>query len=222
MTISELTKKKRKGNYDFYDAMDLQQFEKFAELTGFDTGVDIELLYPHIQHAKVLVEFGSGYGRAIKFLLQKGFEGKLVGVERIQSLVDRLKKLYEAEKVSFVHQDIAELNLPIKADAIVWLWSGILELTPEDQQEAISRAYHLLQDGGQFVVESPHKTIKVVGELNDERKIVVKTDWGVLEAYLPIEEEIRNYASNAGFSSVEVQYYQSSTQLDRVFYILRK
>ena len=211
----------QKGNYDFYSAMRLEQFEEFARLTGFDTGIDIDILYPYLKDAKTLVELGAGYGRAIDFLLKKGFKGDVYAVERISRLIPYLKNRFE-DRIQIIQQDITKLDLPQKADAIMWLWSGILELNPTEQEKSVNQVYHNLSDGGLFAIESPYKTIKVVGKMNEEQKIVLKTEWGELEAYLPKEEEIRKYAKNAGFSSCKTLHYTSKTGLDRLFYLLQK
>ncbi|MFT5617761.1 MAG: SAM-dependent methyltransferase [Arenicella sp.] len=214
-------KKIQKGNFDFYSAMQLEHFEEFANLTGFDTGIDIEILFPYLKNAETLVELGAGYGRAIHFLLQKEFEGKIIAVERIDRLIPHLQQRFQ-DKIQLVQQDITKLKLPKKADFFMWLWSGILELNPTEQLHSIKQVYKNLKPGGTFAIESPDKTVRIVGKLEGDRKVTLETEWGALEAYLPTESEIRNYAEQAGFSNFQTIRYQSTVGLDRVFYLLTK
>jgi len=142
-------------------------------------------------------------------------------VERIERLLKHLKARF-GDLVTLEPQDIIDLKLSVKADAVMWLWSGILELTPEEQQQSICKVYENLKPNGLLIIESPYKTVKFVGELKQDQRVVVNTDWGRLEAYMPTEEEIRVYANKAGFSELNMHHYKSITGLDRVFYLLRK
>ncbi len=215
------TKKTQKGNFDFYSAMQLEHFKEFANLTGFDTGIDIDILFPYLKNAETLVELGAGYGRAIHFLLQRGFEGEIIAVERIDRLIPHLQQRFQ-NQINLLQQDITELKLPEKADFVMWLWSGILELNSSEQLKSIKQVYKNLKEGGTFAIESPDKTVKVVGKLAEDRKVTLETDWGALEAYLPTESEIEEYSQQAGFTHFQVIRYKSTVGLERIFYLLKK
>jgi SAM-dependent methyltransferase len=209
------------GNQGFYEHMKLESFMEFARLTGFDKGIDIDIIYPYIANASILVELGSGYGRAIDFILKKGFQGQIIAVDRIPRLVNSLKEQF-GERLRYVRQDIVSLKLPTPVEAIVWLWSGLLELTIEEQKQSIANLYHLLAPGGVLIVESPHKQIKIVGEHASAQHIKFTTDWGELNAYLPTELEVKAYSEMAGFSKFETLHYSTYKGLDRIFYMLYK
>lgn len=208
-------------NFSFYKRMDLKDFKHFAHLTGFDTGIDIEILFPYLKDIKELVELGAGYGRAIHFLLEKGYEGKLMAVDRVEKFLELLKEKY-GERINTLHQDIRNLKLAHPVDGIMWLWSGISELSAKEQQKAVINIHKNLKKGGVFILESPYKQIKIVGTHQSPQHITLTTDWGRLDAYLPNEEEIQQYAEAAGFDAFETIHYKSETGLDRIFYILRK
>lgn len=210
------------GNYGFYKGMKLEDFMRFAELTGFDTGIDIDVIYPYIKNAENIVELGAGYGRAIDFLLKKGYTGNITAVERIETLIPHLRNRF-GDRVKYLCQDITELSLPQPVEAIVWLWSGILELTVPNQEKSIKHLYSCLQAGGLLALESPYKQVKIVGtQKENERHIQLRTDWGELNAYLPTDQELRGYAKEIGFSEVDTVAYISRTGLERVFYLMRK
>lgn len=208
-------------NFAFYKQINLKDFKHFAHLTGFDTGIDIEILYPHIKDFKNLAELGAGYGRAIHFLKQKGFEGTITAVDRVERFLTSLKEKY-GDGIQTHHQDIRDLHFKTPVDGIMWLWSGISELNPKEQEQSVIDIYNNLTEGGLFILESPYKQIKIVGEHKSPQHITLTTEWGRLDAYLPSEEEVKTYAKKAGFSSFETLHYQSQTDLDRVFYLLRK
>jgi len=219
MTISTTTVKDE--NFAFYKHINLKDFKHFAHLTGFDTGIDIELLYPHIKDIKHLAELGAGYGRAIHFLKQKGFQGTITAVDRVARFLNSLKEKY-GDTIQTHRQDIRDLALAQPVDGIMWLWSGISELSPKEQEISVANIYQNLTKGGLFILESPYKQIKIVGTHQSPQHITLTTDWGRLDAYLPSEEEVQTYAKKAGFSSFETLHYQSETGLDRVFYLLKK
>ena len=211
------------GNYGFYEGMKLENFMHFAELTGFDTGIDIDVIYPYIKDFGRIVELGAGYGRAIDFLRKKGFAGEIVAVERIEHLIDYLKEHYGGHIQECICQDITRISLDQPADAIIWLWSGILELSVPNQEKSINKLYQCIKPGGLLALESPYKQVRIVGQQKEnERHIQLRTDWGELNAYLPTDQELRKYAKEAGFKSVDTVSYTSRTGLDRMFYIMRK
>lgn len=208
-------------NFSFYKRMDLKDFKHFANLTGFDTGVDINILCPLLKDVTHLVELGAGYGRAIHFLLQCGYKGKITAVDRVERFLALLKEKY-GERLDTLHQDIRNLELAHPVDGIMWLWSGISELSHKEQEQAVQNIYNNLEKGGVFILESPYKQIKIVGQHQSSQHITLTTDWGRLDAYLPSEQEVQHYADNAGFESFQTLHYKSTTDLDRVFYLLKK
>jgi len=209
------------SNYDFYRHIQIPTFEHYARLTGMDTGKDIDIIYPIIQKANTVVELGAGYGRATSFILSKGFKGKLILVERVPELITYLRQdLHITEDI--IQQDIKKLQLEQPADILLWLWSGILELSQEEQANTIKQLYENLLPGGKLIIEAPFKQIKVVGSHTSEQLIKLETEWGTLTAYLPTPEEIEEDAKRAGFQSFQKINYLSETNLERVIYVLTK
>lgn len=211
------------SNASFYQKMPLDIFKGFAEKIGLANGEDIDQIYEDIKDSNLLIEFGSGYGRVLKALSQKKFPGKVVGIERVHELTELLKEK-ATDKITIIEEDLCYLDWhQEKADAILWMWSGILELTPEDQENVIKKAFTMLKDGGKLIIECPYNdSISKVGMLSNDKKIVVKESWGVLDATLVESEDIENYSSKAGFSSHSLRKYQTTTNLTRAIYTLIK
>ncbi|NME67442.1 class I SAM-dependent methyltransferase [Flammeovirga aprica] len=203
--------------------MPLKIFKGFAEKIGLANGEDVDQIYEDIKDSALLIEFGSGYGRVIKALKAKNFKGKVVGIERVHELTEVLKE-NAGENITIIEDDLCYLDWHReKADTILWMWSGILELTPEDQEEVIKKAYNMLVDGGRLIIECPfNDSISKVGMLSNDKKIVVKESWGVLDATLVESNDIENYSSKAGFSSHSLLKYETTTNLTRAIYTLIK
>jgi SAM-dependent methyltransferase len=212
-------------NIDFYRKINIDKFKEIAHLIGLDTAVDIGLIYPYIQSSKVLVELGAGYGRVIRALIEKQFRGKIIAFERSPELMHHLKTQFENpnfdQKLTLIESDFKHFSLPTKADAVLWLWSGFLELSEDEQAKSVKHISNHLTENGVLVIEIPVE-VKHIGTRTDHQHIKVETDWGTMDAYLPRYEELLTYAEKSGFEGVERIDYATATQLKRSVYIFRK
>ncbi|OHX68183.1 class I SAM-dependent methyltransferase [Flammeovirga pacifica] len=211
------------GNVAFYENMPIKVFKHFADQIGLAKGEDLDQIYTTISNGKEIMEFGSGYGRIVKSLKKKGFKGNLYAVEIVDGLVEKLK-LEEDDQVKVIHSDLRSLQWEENSlDYILWMWSGILELTSKEQEEVICKAYKWLKKGGAFIIECPmDKAISKVGMLSNDKKIVVEQEWGVLNATLVEAEDVAFYSSKAGFESHSLHTYCTTTDLTRAIYTLKK
>lgn len=209
-------------NIAFYECMQLQKFHELAQITGFHTNPDLKLIFPQLQHARSVVELGAGYGRCVFGLLEMGYTGKIYAVDRIQRLLELIEQQDRTGQVVSLHQDIRELDLPEHTDAVLWLWSGILEQRPEEQLVCLKRIYSQLYAGGKVFVDAPRDKIKYVGKKMNRKYIRVEMEWGTLEGYLPYREDIEEMAAAAGYVRVEELPYTSETGLNRMMYVLHK
>ena len=208
------------NNIDFYRNIKIETFQHLATVIGLDSGIDVDLIYPYLKDSQNLVELGAGYGRVIKALLAKGFKGKITAIERVPELIAYLEQNIP-EIVVFQQQDFKHLELTTKPSVITWLWSGILELSQDEQREIIKYLYKLLADKGLLVVEIPRQ-VKFVGIHVGEQKVKVETEWGTINAYLPRHEEMIEYAKAAGFLDTQLIEYKTVTQLERSLYLFKK
>lgn len=209
-------------NIAFYEQMELQKFHELAQITGFHTNPDIQLIFPELQNARSIVELGAGYGRCVFALLEMGYTGKIYAVDRIGRLLDLIKRQDRTGQVVALHQDIRELDLPEHTDAVLWLWSGILEQRPEEQLTCLKRVYSQLATNGKLFVDAPRDKIKYVGKKMNRKYIRVEMEWGTLEGYLPYHEDMEEMAAEAGYARVETLPYASATGLNRMMYVLHK
>ncbi len=212
-------------NIDFYRKINIDKFKEIARLIGLDTKVDIDLIYPYIQSSKTLVELGAGYGRVIGALSEKKFEGQIIAFERSPELMGYLKTQFKDksfdQKLTLVESDFKHFSLPSKADAVLWLWSGFLELSESEQAASVKHIAENLTPNGVLVIEIPVE-VKHIGTRTDHQRIKVETDWGTMDAYMPRYEELLMYAEMAGFEGVERIDYATATHLKRSIYVFRK
>ncbi len=208
------------SNLSFYQNIDLDVFRHYAKIIGLDSGADIEIIYPYIADSQVIVELGSGYGRAIHWIHQKGFRGKIIAIERVPEFVKYLSEHFP-NSIDILQQDIREFELPQKVNAILWLWSGILEQSPEEQEFSVKKCYDFLEKDGKLIIETPYQNLHRFGEKKADKKVKFETEWGVLDAYFTEIEDVKHFAQKAGFS-FSYQIYTTATNLERIIYLLVK
>ena len=210
------------ANKTFYGNIELDKFREIAHKSGFDTAPDISLIYATIKRANVLFEIGLGYGRCIDAILDRGYTGKIYAVERVEKFAELARKKYEKNNVVVMNDDVLIADFPEKPNCVLWLWSGIMELNPEEQSAAVEKIGNLLLPGGSLFIEIPAGELKVIGKKLDDRKFVVEAEWGKLEAYMPLESDIRTMAEKGGFESVHSLRYMTDKGLKRAMYVLSK
>ncbi len=209
------------NNLCFYENIDVEKFKDFARQIGLENGPDIDAIYPHIALAKHVVEIGAGYGRALDKVLEKGYQGSLSAIERVPHLISHMKQKF-GSKVLLFEQDAKEIALPYQADCMLWLWSGIMEMSKAEYTKVFKKMYGQLSKNGKLVVETPYKEIKVLGKFCEENHIVFETEWGTIDAYWPKASELKKAAFNCGFQKVEEVVYQTARGIDRIMYVLYK
>lgn len=108
------------------------------------------LLHPN---SKIL-DMACGAGRHTVILARKGYD--VTGVDLSENLLSIAKQISLNENLSanFIHSDIREFNSDIKFDLILNLFTsfGYFE-TDSENFSILQKAYHLLKDGGSFVLD---------------------------------------------------------------------
>lgn len=208
------------NNVAFYRKIKIDRFREIAALLGFHTGIDLDVLLPHIRHAKVLIELGVGFGRVIKALLDRDFGGKIIGIERSPELFQFLKTQFPPS-VQLFEQNIRHFEIGQNADAILYMWSGILELSLHEQHEAVRHFSQKLNPKGILVLEIPRQ-VKYMGVSVGNQNLKVETEWGVLDAFLPTHEQMLELVEIGGFESLKVIDYQTVADLSRAMYLYQK
>lgn len=211
-----------KENFGFYEHIGIDTFLDHAVRSGMDQCPDMELCWPYLQNTSTLLEIGAGYGRCVEFLLKKGYTGKIYALEQSKTLLGHLAARCSAPNVIPVKEDLASWEAPEKMDAALWMWSGILDFSPEEQLGMIRHLHGLLHSGGILVIETPKLGTQTFGEHKDPQRLHVDAPYGRLDCYIPSTQEIEQYAKNAGFSLEQHLDYQTATDKDRSLFVLKK
>jgi ubiquinone/menaquinone biosynthesis C-methylase UbiE len=224
--------KMNEKNFEFYNKLGVNPFMEFAIVGGFNTFVDLDLIYPFINKSKTILELGAGYGRCIEFFLKKGFNGKIIAVEQSAALIDHLKEKYlQFENISLLQEDIKNLQLSEKMDAALWMWSGLIDFSKEQQFLCLKKIFGILNDGGKIIVDTPkigfttitqHKIGFTAVAENDEKNLSFNTPFGELNCYIPDEKEMEEARKEIGFKAMKVINYKTATEKQRTIYIIEK
>lgn len=209
------------SNTAFYQNMRLDTFREYAQLIGMDRGADVAEVMPYLRQAASVAELGSGYGRVIYFLREMGFEGPVFSVERVGSFLEYQKTFLKGDN-TYLCQDILDLELPAPVDAILWMWSGIMEQSREEQQEALALCHRQLLPGGRLFIEMPYAQLAKMGTAAEGQPMELKTEWGTLYAYFPSGADLQQMAEESGFLPPHKHTYPTSADITRVIYILEK
>jgi len=208
-----------KDNQAFYDKISVEDFEHFAKVIGLDCSADVARIFPFIANKGAVMELGAGYGRVISSLVRQGFGGKVYAVERVGHLASLLRHRF-GDHAHVLQQDLRCLQAPEPLDAILWLWSGIMELAAEEQRPAVENLFRQLKVGGTMYVETPEE-IHYIGKSRDRKRINFQTDWGSINAYFPEKQELKDLLKGVGFRKVQVAYYYVN-QNRRMFFMAHK
>lgn len=208
-------------NLEFYDNLGVDPFKLLAEVGGFNTYTDMELVYPHIKNAKSILELGAGYGRCIDFLIARRYKGKIIAVEQSAKLASYLFDHYD-NKVEILQRDIKELRLKEKVDAALWMWSGFIDFSPEEQEQSITRVAGFLNKDGKLVIDLPKIGFQTIAKHQDDKNVSFESPFGNLKCYIPDTADIKKYSDAAGFKNVFHQHYFTSTDKERTLYIFEK
>jgi SAM-dependent methyltransferase len=194
---------------------------KLSDMGGFSSYADMELIASYIPTEASVLELGAGYGRCLDYFVQKGHKGKLTGVEYALPLVEYLKEKFE-DKAEILNADIKKLQVSSNYDVVLWMWSGIIDFSKEEQLDSCKRIYTILNEGGRFFIDIPRMGIQTIANHLDSQNLVLTTDYGVIHAFIPNDMDMENIKNKAGFSKMVKIDYATATDKKRTVYMLEK
>ena len=117
---------------------------------------------------RTVADLACGTGSATRILAERGYRVTAVDLSE-DMLTEAMDKCADLENLpAFVHQNLAELNLPRGVDmAVCFLDSLDYILDPADCEKAIRRTYKALNPGGIFIfdVNTPEKLRAMDGQV---------------------------------------------------------
>ncbi len=219
--MSEEETRVNKGNFDFYRNIGVENLSDLAQKGGFSEYSDLLQAYPFIKNAGRVLELGAGYGRCVQFLLEEGFGGEIVAIEQSAPFVSHMRKEFEG-KATILEGDFMEADLQGPFDAMLWMWSGILDFAPDEQRRALARLCDQLSPGGVITIDTPRIGVLTWGTHSDPQRLSVDSPYGPLECYIPSPDELAAIGKSVGLELVETIDYETATQKTRTLIVLKK
>jgi phospholipid N-methyltransferase len=209
------------SNKIFYNTVPLEVFKSLTQQGGFSACLDLEWIEKDIPASASILEVGAGYGRCVDFLLATKKEATILAVEQSAQLSKVLEEKYKEEsRVQVIHDDIKTLALADKVDVVLWLFSGLLDFSKEEQPIVLKRLRSFLKDEGKLFLDIPQLANLTLAKYTSEQDIFMETAYGNITTFLPSSENIQAYALQAGFGEVSVIHYDTSTGKKRSIYRL--
>jgi phospholipid N-methyltransferase len=208
-------------NFNFYNNLGVDPFKKLAAIGGFSSYKDLELSYPYIKDAKSILELGAGYGRCLDFFIENKYTGKLIAVEQSGPLVEYLNQHYSS-KAKILREDIKSLKLDEKVDVALWMWSGVIDFSKEEQVTTIQKISSYLSEKGKLVIDIPKLGYKTYATHTGEQSLHLDSSYGTLDCYIPSEMEMKEIRDVSGFKELKTIQYSTPTEKERTLYILSK
>lgn len=207
-----------KDNWAFYDNMPQRTLtERFEKPSGLDGALELDLIRDLWKPASSILEVGAGEGRIIQGLIERKYNGDIYAIERSNNLYKFLfNNFSDFKNVRVLKKNLIEDDLP-KANLGLWLWSGILEFSKDQQFDLIRK---IRKNVPILVIDTIDIKSKNNATSQNGQYAEIKTDWGIIRAYIPTEEDIKSYAKKADSYLKKVISYKTKTGRNRTLYIL--
>ncbi|MCL5261539.1 MAG: class I SAM-dependent methyltransferase [Gammaproteobacteria bacterium] len=209
-------------NAEFYAKLTSKEMEELANVAGLSDCHDLQLIIPHIINAQSVLEIGAGNGRVLKCLIKHGFRD-ISAIERDRKFCDILGKEF-GKDVAIHCTDLHNFNTEKKFDAILWLWSGIVDFSRDEQYTILSRLSSLLTPGGVIAIDTVSQTPKpskyyvyIKG-----KDYIIKIGDKIIFGYNPSRTDIKKYIEGSNTYIKCSKKYATISGRKRIFYILSK
>jgi len=205
-------------NADFYNASGVSLLSSTAERGGMATAPDVGLIWNHIKDAKNLLDVGSGYGRSVENIIQRGYQGAIDSVERSESLYQGLKKL-ESDHVHTYCADIFKYQTDQKYDAILCMFSTITDFPKQEQKELILFLSKFLKNRNSkmFFESFPAGKLPLNCSTDDGSSYKANYESHELNGYLPSLFDFFEYASAIGMRVNQELYLTTTGRMRAMF-----
>lgn len=221
--IDTTTKKStwsNKDNANYYEQVPVEVFRHYAIIGGFENGCDIDVVYDRIKDADSIIEVGAGYGRVLKSLLDRGYKGKLIGIERSANFCRYMHETLGTRAIIY-HANAEDFVSPVLADVVMWMWSNISEWPKDQQCQMLKHVTQYCKPGGLIVLDTiSHAITPLNANHYETQRYSAFTEYGNVEGYVPTVEEIDAYATNLNIKKVEHIPYVTSTNRERIIHLL--
>jgi SAM-dependent methyltransferase len=208
-------------NLLFYNNIGLDPFMELSVKGGFSSYKDMEMIASYIPADASVLELGAGFGRCLNYFIENGHKGKLTGIEYSKPLVKYLQEKFQG-KAEILNADIKQLELKEKYDIALWMWSGIIDFSSEEQILSCKRIYDVLNANGRLFIDVPRLGVQTIANHLDHQHLVLTTEYGEIHAFIPDKHDMENIKEKVGFARLEKIEYATATDKKRTVYMLEK
>ncbi len=207
-------------NKQFYRNVPFEVFEGLTKQGGFANCKDLMLIADQIPSEAKVIELGAGYGRCVDFLLAQKHTGSIVAIEQSLPMVNVLNEKYKGiSSVTVLSKDFSAMDDAFQADVILWIFSGMLDFSKQEQIAVLKKTRSWLVKGGKLFIDIPQLSELTIARYTTAQDILMETPYGSIETFLPSIEDMNEYALNAGYSSISPLNYDSDTGKKRTMFM---
>jgi SAM-dependent methyltransferase len=210
-----------KDNSNYYENIPIELLQQYAVIGGFDNGCDVDVVYDdYIAHSKSIIDVGSGYGRVLQHLLDRGYTGKLIAIERSKKFYNFMRNKF-SNAIDIFNGSVDDFVCKTPVDIVLWMWSNISEWPQEEQAGELKLLSSFCKPGGFLILDTiSHLMTPMNVTAYSTQSYVAETEYGTAYGYIPSLDEIALYAKKIGAVSVKHIPYKTSTGRDRFIHIL--
>lgn len=146
-----------------------------------------------------VLDVGTGSGKISNEIAQRVPNGSVIGLDRNHEMIEFAKQKYTLDNLSFIEEDIIEMNFSNEFDVVVSFWT--LSWVPMDfQVKALNNIIRSLKENGRLLLMYPtkHDAYDVVNS------VIRKPEW---------QDYFISYPPPREFISEEKYRYEILTQL---------
>lgn len=181
---------------------DYSRLEGYVAEADLSLGCGLPTEFARIHPGDTVVDLGSGAGNDC-FVAQSltGPEGKVIGVDMTEAMVDRARRNVEKLGYDNVEMVLGEIeDLPLNDEfADVVVSNCVFNLVP-DKERAFAETLRILKPGGHFSISD----IVIKGDLPKELKEDAELYAGCVAGAIPVEDYL-GIIRKMGFKDIQVQ-----------------
>ena len=208
----------QKNKISFYKEYK-NKIDSRSEVTA-DTEKELEILENIFENnnVKKVLDAGGGNGRIAIPLSEKGYE--VTNVDSSHKLLEEMRK--KTNKVEAVENDLRKLSAKDEQfDAVTYNWHVFCDvLGVKGKKQVLAEAYRTLKKDGVIVLDIPNR------EKGDYKKDGVYINYpggdSVFVGYVPTEDEVKEYLTEAGFREVQIIKWETKSGFPKINFNAKK
>ena len=209
-------------NIGFYDQIKPSGLRKLAEERGMDSCNDVKAIHSIIEQANHILEVGAGYGRVLDYLLTYHPKIQADAIEPAGTMFKYLKAKYQ-DQVNICNTSLQMIETKASYDLILWLWTGMADMSWSEQIDAIETLFGKLDCGGTLIIDVyPEQSLPINMASTTSHIYTLNTSGATIDTYWRSREGLNEIALDIGFSSFSEITYFTGTESKRHLCLLSR